>query len=434
MKTINQFRIAIFHKSSKRTYYAYNEGQKSLLTRIRETCVKQGLTPLFLNSDERIKKELKKFNITKIKKLFLIDNTEVFISKKKPVLMIIKTGRGVGLDTIHIVFLYKKEANIKRILVSLRKIKKIGKVKEGTYAEATQREDFNNNLKTKSANGKLIEDKKLKEIFTYLLNKDNRKIISEISSICKLGPKSKEEILSSIKNFTLKDLGEILHNKKFFIKIYRIKCCECNRILFSMNFSSRKQGERALSNSSFRCLMRGCPSKKSKSRKAEIIEVFSLTKEALMIRSGVWLEKLVDDELRRVTSDTWPCRFHNNDELDNIFIFREKFVLVECKDTSFGQNDLYNIVMKARNLAVNHIIIVTTKKIHKNVLTRIKIFNEDEEENINIVVISGMESEIRRKLEIFFQRANKQYLDNLLEFDTDRRLFRRRAFHHRKRL
>jgi hypothetical protein len=69
-----------------------------------------------------------------------------------------------------------------------------------------------------------------------------------------------------------------------------------------------------------------------------------------------------------------------SDEIDVVAVFAEQVVLVECKDTSFGQNDLYVTSVKAQNVGADVVIILSTRDIHQNVRNAIPRIGKSSDE------------------------------------------------------
>ena len=112
---------------------------------------------------------------------------------------------------------------------------------------------------------------------------------------------------------------------------------------------------------------------------------------------------------------------NGDDELDNIFVFAEKTFLVECKDTSFGMSDLYSIMIKAKNIEADEILVITTQSIHKNVTEKIKELNDGEEYSISL--ITGAQEDIEKKMEkILTERQNTFFEQTLTGSKARRRL------------
>jgi hypothetical protein len=57
----------------------------------------------------------------------------------------------------------------------------------------------------------------------------------------------------------------------------------------------------------------------------------------------------------------------DSDEVDVLAVAYDQIVLVECKDTSFGQNDLYITSTKAENVGARTVVVVSTRDVHSNV-------------------------------------------------------------------
>ena len=81
-----------------------------------------------------------------------------------------------------------------------------------------------------------------------------------------------------------------------------------------------------------------------------------------------------------------------------------KVILLECKDTSFGQNDFINLNAKAQETKADVVGIITTQPLHENVKrllertnkqSRLNIFyseNTDNREKIEAAVKNQMDS------------------------------------------
>src|SRR5205823_1444715 len=88
-------------------------------------------------------------------------------------------------------------------------------------------------------------------------------------------------------------------------------------------------------------------------------------------REGLWLEALADDIVSSRSFKSWQGYDFSGDEVDVLGVIGQTRVLIECKDTNLGRNDLYVALNKAKNLRAE-LIILTTKDIHPNVQSIIR--------------------------------------------------------------
>lgn len=90
-------------------------------------------------------------------------------------------------------------------------------------------------------------------------------------------------------------------------------------------------------------------------------------------------------------------------------------VLIECKDTTFGANDLSVLAMKAMQLSADKVIIITTRDVHQNVLDAIPEMTRGLDARSFEVISQPSASEIRKELDAYLDRLATEYVQSWLE-------------------
>ena len=379
------------------------------MTTIRNAFLSHGLKPVLFEFGEKFQKLMISIGTSSMPNLFADDNIEIFTIKKTKTLIFIEIVKRYSGDILEVSILYKRKEELGKILRIFKKIKEFKEINEGTYFGMMKSEELDPLLEKRSPNGKLIENPSYGKIFEYFVSQANRVVINKIADF--LGQtalaKTKEEIHKCLDKEERRVFEALLRTKKIFQEAFRPKCEKCNKVLWSTTYNTLAEARRAVSTMQFSCPARGC-----KSHNANIAEVYSIRLEAIKAKGGVWLEKFVNDELKKMVSQTWPGRMHGNDELDNVFILKDHLVVVECKDTSFGLTNLYSLLMKAQNLETDQILIITTQEVNKNVLSQIKSIND--EEKFKVILIKGEQKDIAAGIERFLYESNKEFLAEII--------------------
>lgn len=89
------------------------------------------------------------------------------------------------------------------------------------------------------------------------------------------------------------------------------------------------------------------------------------------IKQGLWLESLSSDVMKRFCSKVWTGQFFGVNEVDVVGTLAGYTILVECKDTHYGLNDLYVTGRKALEVNAEITLVITTRHVHKNVLNEL---------------------------------------------------------------
>lgn len=154
-------------------------------------------------------------------------------------------------------------------------------------------------------------------------------------------------------------LRAILEDEAAFTKHFIVGCDNCG--ISHLGFDTRSRAEEVATEAGDRCFTCG-------EQNLIVLDSFSVTNEFWnSIQQGLWLESLADDVMNERTEHVWTCRMFENNELDVLAVYLDNTVLIECKDSSFGQNELYVTSAKAEDVRADEVIVISTKDIHPNV-------------------------------------------------------------------
>jgi len=295
---------------------------------------------------------------------------------------------------------------LKDLIQNFRGVKELS---QGTLAEKKEIERFNKEFRL-SPHGKKLVDKKYENVFPILYDDKIREMLFNIIDTFAGVPLTVdifEKFSKSLKD--KKTADRIVKNSTLISKDYMITCRECGSFS-SLAFEKKSQAEETLQKAQYICpnCTRDNP---------EIIETFRVRKEAIQgLKEGLWLEKFVDHTLREETENVWSGVTVDTIELDNVAILNERTYLVECKDTSFGQNDFYILMEKARKVDANVVIVVTTREVHQNVDSAIKKYQEEGEREIHVIE-SGKIKKISSKFKDLMKKRREEYISEILVTD-----------------
>jgi hypothetical protein len=123
------------------------------------------------------------------------------------------------------------------------------------------------------------------------------------------------------------------------------------------------------------------------------------------VRQGLWLESLASDVLQSRTDTVWTGQMVGTNEIDVMGVTADRTILIECKDTSFGQNDLYVTAIKAGQVEADEVVVVSTRELHQNVMSQIQKIGRDsgvrEFSVVTETTASAIEQELTRVLDGF---------------------------------
>ena len=101
-------------------------------------------------------------------------------------------------------------------------------------------------------------------------------------------------------------------------------------------------------------------------------------------------------------------------ELDVIAVGYSRVILLECKDTSFGQNDFINLNAKAEEISANTIGIVSTQPLHENVVRLIERTRAQTGRVIFTIQNTEDSTSISSQIEREMTNTRNEYLRQLL--------------------
>lgn len=104
-------------------------------------------------------------------------------------------------------------------------------------------------------------------------------------------------------------------------------------------------------------------------------------------------------------------------ELDVVAMIHSKIVLVECKDTSFGQNDFVNLSAKAEEIDADVIGVVTTQPLHENVKGLIERRKRDAERSVFVIEDVQEPDRIRSGIQNEVENLKRDYIQEILHGD-----------------
>jgi hypothetical protein len=212
-----------------------------------------------------------------------------------------------------------------------------------------------------SPNGKLLSDPEIREAATELCEDELRENVRQLVTAFP-GRFVSIDTMQRLEPFEKNPaaLSMILKKPKIVSRLYSITCEACGSR--HIDYAEKVKAERAVSESEGQCGLCG-------EQGLTVTETFSVTEPWVKaLRQGLWLELLISDLASSRTDSVWTGQMVGRNEIDVLAVFASHTILFECKDTSFGQNDLYIAAAKAERANADVVIIVTTRDVHQNVL------------------------------------------------------------------
>lgn len=208
------------------------------------------------------------------------------------------------------------------------------------------------------------------------------------------------------------NVKKLCDDPDLFKKQYLIVCNQCGT--FCLTFPTQEKAKNALSDSNNYC--NECEKKDT----FVIIEGYQVVEVIHRgIQQGLWLESLTSDVISELTSHVWSGQMVDANELDVLSIYCDKIVLIECKDSSFGQNDFYVTAMKAEDVQANVVIIITTHGIHPNVQNNIDKYKDARERTFRIIIETSAEG-IKSSLKTNLKEIQDNYITEWFHGDLNR--------------
>lgn len=256
-------------------------------------------------------------------------------------------------------------------------------INEGSFLETALLNKVQKRLGKLSPNGKILADTSLRKKIRRLYNDSDRLKMIEIMSTYGENVVTLGSIVNLLKE-NKDSVKKFCSDSDLFVKRYLILCNECGAA--HLSFSAKSKANKALADSNNYCASCG------EKGKLEIVESFEIVKAVrLGIQQGLWLESLASDIISEFTNQIWIGQMVDTNELDVLSIFCDKRVLIECKDTSFGQNDFYVTAMKAQDIGADIVIVIVTRDIHPNVQSIIDRYNREGERTFTLLIETSSE-------------------------------------------
>lgn len=243
-----------------------------------------------------------------------------------------------------------------------------GDLAPGSLKEEALFNRLSENLGSASPNGKRLKDESFlvscRAVYGSAFKEDLKSVTKLVNDDFVT-----KDTLSKLKHFQDDPtrLENFLNEPGLLDVKYGAKCEECGSV--AVNFGNRQDCEQFIHRSDG-----GCGQCDNES--FAVVEQYGVKRNHLTALSqGMWLEALAMDRLILRTDRVWAGMMVGSDEVDCIAVYSDRIVLVECKDTSFGQNELYVTRAKADNIGASEVIVLTTSDIHQNVEKEIEKIN-----------------------------------------------------------
>jgi hypothetical protein len=261
-----------------------------------------------------------------------------------------------------------------------------------------------------SPNGKMLADLSLRTHIRRLYDDGVRQRLTPISTTFgdNPAPRSALERLDQTEK-TIDPIDFI--NSEFASSSFLIFCDSCD-IPPYLAFSERAKAEAIIADVGRKCIACG-------KRKLSVHETFSIREPYVRgLQQGLWLESLASDVLTSRTEAAWTGQMVELNEIDVLGVFMEHTILIECKDTSFGKNDLYITAIKAQQVDADLVIIISTNDVHPNVREGVtKIGGRRERREFEIIADQSAEV-IKDKLTAILNALSQGYISRWIEGDA----------------
>ena len=366
---------------------------------------KFSLIPIFENYQSDFNNKIKKFGFSISTQEKILEQPDwTIITNNKDILIFFKyVINGFELNIIT-----NQEQKAEEICNIISKAKKVINYQKGYFLDQESIIQLNKKLKKLSPNGKIVNDKKFNRLFLKIISSDQlRLLIKKIADTYNGLPVPLEQIKNL--NVDTSELNKLIFDQELTTKDYKIICEQCKQPSEFL-FKKREDAINSLKKAKF-----SCP--KCSGNKTCILEYYYLTTKTIKLIKGVWLEKLCAEHIKKFTNNYWAGYVLDQNELDGVTIFSKDIILIECKDTSFGQTDLYTTLAKADDLNAKRILVVTTNHVHDNLKKLIEKYEKEGKRKIKI--INGIEIiKIKKELEKYFSPSRIKDISKLVESES----------------
>lgn len=263
-----------------------------------------------------------------------------------------------------------------------------------------------------SANGKMLKDEDILAFLPILFEPQVRNSVREVSQLYGQDavPQSAVTAIMSKKLPRKKSSAmfkKLTNELKLFDRRYVIVCDDCATPV--LEFSNKEKAGQVLeATSSKKC-------KVCDQGKMQVVEAYALGQPVYKaLQQGVWLEKLTYDSVKPFSVFAAAGQMLDTFELDVIAVGYDQIILIDCKDTSFGQNDFVNVNAKAKEIEANVIGIVTTQPINENVRRLIDRTKQQTSTTIFTVENTEDSDKISSQIQAEVGKLEKEYVRRLL--------------------
>ena len=253
-----------------------------------------------------------------------------------------------------------------------------------------------------SSTGKLLSQEETRKKALALLDENTSSILSMIQALGGVADPHEMRVIRKEMKMKKKELDELVGSLKkrgLVANLLQISCSRCGFPGFRTD-ASADIGQLL---SQIRC-----GSCNSALKRKDVNEVLVLPKDVEILLNGVWLEEYVRNIVQEKLAKVWQGRFLGNDELDVVGLRLGEVFLFECKTTTIGHTDVYNLFIKARRLRASVIFLITTAEIVENAKKTVEEMRRSE--GLRIHMVEGSTDEIRNGIEEVLEREILQRL------------------------
>lgn len=387
---------------------------KDLLPKISKT-LGENFTPLFHEALRKTNKQLANVGL-EISIPIFEEDLEVFINKETKHALALRLIPGSPNKPFLDMLEFSAGNKMEHIRESLQKAIGVN-IKEGSFLETALLNRVQKRLGKLSPNGKKLADNKLRQKIRILYNDSVRSKVTKILSTYSDNVVSLEAIKDLLKENN-SSIKKLCNDSGLFAKRYVILCNECATP--HLAFSTKKKAADAMADSNNYCAL--CEKKGT----LDIVEGYEVLEVLrLGIQQGLWLESLASDVISEFTQHIWSGQMVDTNELDVLSVYCDKIILIECKDTSFGQNDFYVTAMKAQDIQADIVIIVLTHDINPNVQSNIDRYKHEGERTFRTIIDTSVEK-IRSSLKTTLEKIQNDYITKWFSAGVDRYFLRSR--------
>lgn len=312
-----------------------------------------------------------------------------------------------GKIAVEVSLLSKDESEKDAVINALRKATNAQEIILHSFRDQALIEKYDRELSSKGPSGTFLESESNLEICVKLLDPALRGVVKKIAQFG-------EQYLpyTYITKELTKDANEqeaiekTVSDNEITVTRFAIQCKGCRELIPSISFSTEESAENIQENSSFKCQY--CNSKET-----EISKVLSVRESVTRaIEDGIWLKYMAYKLVEPHSEKVWRGVLDTKGELDVVSVANGKSILVECKDASFGQNDLYNLVAKSDRIDPDIVLVVTSTEMDPNVRKSIDRYNKRNQ--TKILVLEGDTDKISQESSNLFSGMRQEYVRNII--------------------